>query len=877
MALPTIILQAALGLVWWVLGATAASASGLGDIFHPTRLIVQFSDVGSAKFRRRDGSLEVDGFMRTLSSQGANVEPAFSYTSTLFHGASFDFHNATQADIANIQSLPEVEKVWPASYITLDVEAEGIIDSAPDVWSPHKETNVSVVQDLGHNGAGVIVAIVDSGIDYTHPALGGGYGPGFKVESGWNFVDNNTDVKDCFGHGTHVAGIVAANDTFIKGVAPDARLRGYRIFGCVDGSTNDMAIAALLRAHEDGADVINASLGSANGFPDNPVAVVLSKIQAEGTLVVVAAGNSGVNGPYFSNDLGNVYGGLTVASIEHEELAAYQITAHSTSGNSRTMLYVSSDLRPFNLVGDFSAAYVAGNDTWAFDACFPVNKPPTLPDYQVLVLPRSKLCDSDWQSMDNTLNNKVTWAFWVNFEDAEYTVPGRIIYDAAIQPKGSAVISYEDGAWLVDEHQNGYNVSFTFTDSTTPLGASRPSLAGGRMDSWSSWGPTIDSRMKPEVAAPGGSIYSTWLNGTWAILSGTSMASPYIAGFSALVLEAFGTRSKRADAATYARSRIITSARSIKNPFDTDPLASVAQQGAGVVDAVKAIEYVTSAYPPQLYLNDTDHFAPNQEIEVTNAGNAAVSYTISHVAELTYFVRSLDTGRIALIPTHSNETRDMAQVEFSTTQLNIGPGETQKFSVMFTEPVGSDPATYPVYGGGVVISGDNGETLRVPYIGIKGSINSFPHWGGDSRPFLNESGETMVDGATYTFNDSTTVPYAPFEIVWSTNEVSLDFVDRYWDPANWTYPTIAGENNFYGHFRTEGDNSQFIATNFPLIQFPRGATQYYARPGATFTNGKEIVSGQYRYLRRSLKTFGDPHDIDGWQWDLSPWFEVIRG
>lgn len=157
-------------------------------------------------------------------------------------------------------------------------------------------TNVSRVHEAGTLGDGVIVAIVDSGIDYTHPALGGGFGPGFKVESGYDFTTGSSDPIDCFGHGTHVAGIIGADDEFLKGVAPAARLRAYKVVGCQDGTTEDMAISAFLRAYEEGADVINGSLGANRPFPNNPISIVLSRIQEQGVLIVVAAGNSGVSG-----------------------------------------------------------------------------------------------------------------------------------------------------------------------------------------------------------------------------------------------------------------------------------------------------------------------------------------------------------------------------------------------------------------------------------------------------------------------------------------------------------------------------------------------------------------------------------------------------
>ncbi|KAF4463807.1 subtilisin-like serine protease pr1c [Fusarium albosuccineum] len=847
------------------------------ELFRPTRYIVEFSDVGSAKFRKRDGTPDTDEFVAELQGAGSDVDIAFSYTSEIFHGASLEFANATEEDIEQLQSLPEVKNVWPEAYITLGIDPEEIeiLDSPTNLtfWDPHRETNVSRVHDLDHLGEGVIVAVVDSGIDYTHPALGGGLGAGFKVESGWDFVGNSPDPKDCFGHGTHVAGIIGADDEFLKGVAPKARLRGYKIFGCTDGTTEGMAIAAFLRAYEDGADVINGSLGSSRGFPESAIAVVLSRIQAQGVMVVAAAGNSGNNGPFFTTDLGNNFGGLTVGSIEHDALAAYEVTAHSTSGESRKFVYVSSDLRPFNLSGNVSASWVEG-DTREFHSCWVGNPIPTIPDENLIVLPRDPVCQ--WQSHDNRLNNKVDWVFWWNFEDAEYTVPSRIMYDPEIQPKGSAVISYQDGDWLVSQHEDGHNLTYIFNATSAPLAAERPSLAGGRLNDFSSWGPTIDARLKPEVAAPGGSIYNTWLDGTWTTISGTSMAAPYVAGLSALVLEAHGTRSERDDAAAYARSRIITSARSIKHPDGSDSPASIAQQGTGLVDAVKAVRYSTSVNPPNIHLNDTDHFEATHEIQVTNNGEEQVTYRLSHTVEPTFFSRNVDTDRIDLQPARSSEPEDAASVELSTTDLVVGPGETANFEVTFKEPSADNTARFPVYGGAIAISGDNGEDVRVVYMGIHGSINNFTHWGGDSRPFLNENGESMVDGETYSFN-SESVPYAPFMITWSTNEASIDFVDRNWAPENWAWPPVPGENNFRGHFRTTGDGTFFVVTDFPLRRFPRAATQWFARPTATFAHGEQIVDGEYRYLRRSLKTFGDPQNIDDWQWDLSAWFRVERG
>src|SRR3954463_2195920 len=98
---------------------------------------------------------------------------------------------------------------------------------------------------IGHypniNGSGQSVAIIDTGVDYKHPALGGGFGPGFKVEAGWDFVDNDADPMDPDGHGTGIAGIIAANDFVYagnryRGIAPNAKIIALR---AMDDSASD--------------------------------------------------------------------------------------------------------------------------------------------------------------------------------------------------------------------------------------------------------------------------------------------------------------------------------------------------------------------------------------------------------------------------------------------------------------------------------------------------------------------------------------------------------------------------------------------------------------------------------------------------------------
>ena len=201
--------------------------------------------------------------------------------------------------------------------------------------------------DHGLSGRGQQIAIIDSGVDYTHADFGGpgtvaafadndgtviepGTFPTAKVTAGYDFVGDdfdpdstepaNTMVRpdpdplDCYGHGSHVAGIAA-------GVAPRATLTAYRAFSCSGDSDDSALIAALDQAVSDGADVINLSLGSAFGSRDNLLSVAIETATDAGVLVVAAGGNAGP-GSYLTDSPGTLNEVLSVAAVD-AELARY--------------------------------------------------------------------------------------------------------------------------------------------------------------------------------------------------------------------------------------------------------------------------------------------------------------------------------------------------------------------------------------------------------------------------------------------------------------------------------------------------------------------------------------------------------------------------
>lgn len=185
--------------------------------------------------------------------------------------------------------------------------------------------------------------------------------------------------------------------------------------------------------------------------------------------------------------------------------------------------------------------------------------------------------------MDSALIDKATWVFLYNWENKTYERPSRVLYRDG-QPVGFASINYDDGIWLNNQSLSGENVTFELKyDPTAAVGVD---YFTNMINDFSSWGPTLDMRLKPEISAPGeskihlaendahevlnwlagGQILSTWpiSKGSWAVLSGTSMATPYLAGVAALYYQSTGGRSTLdSNPAQVAHTRLVSSGSSV--------------------------------------------------------------------------------------------------------------------------------------------------------------------------------------------------------------------------------------------------------------------------------------------------------------------------
>lgn len=357
------------------------------------------------------------------------------------------------------------------------------------------------LNDTSFTGKGVTVGVIDTGIDYEHPDLRANYSGGFDV------VDLDDDPMETTEelptlHGTHVAGIIAA-DGALQGVAPDAEILAYRALGPGGSGTSIQVIAAMEEAVRDEVDIINLSLGNTVNGPDYPTSKAVNEAAKQGVAVVVANGNDGpknwtVGSPATSAQA------LSVGAYEAEMEVPY---LHITKKDKKIALQsLSKEVlweleRDYDIVqheaarrGDIALLDVQA-ETIVDDVLILQEK-----GVEAVIVYEEKSSDIDWR---------------VALIEAKITLP-------------IAAVAKNDGRWL---KRHAEEENFLFADTifeTKPDGVAR----------FSSRGPvTVNWTMKPDVIAPGVNIIST-VPGGYETLNGTSMATPHVAGAIALMKEA---------------------------------------------------------------------------------------------------------------------------------------------------------------------------------------------------------------------------------------------------------------------------------------------------------------------------------------------------
>ncbi|KAL2148049.1 hypothetical protein VTI28DRAFT_105 [Corynascus sepedonium] len=798
----------------------------------------------------------------------------------LFKGASIQFKDTKNADkmAMKVAQMPKIKAVYPVRRYSVPhhvVHSKG--NAAADVlakrqsedtdtFSTHVMTQVNKFRDAGITGKGVKVAVIDTGVDYLHPALGGCFGPDCLVSFGTDLVGDdfngsNTPVPDddpldCQGHGTHVSGIIAAqvdNPFGIVGAATDVTLGSYRVFGCDGDTPNDVLIAAYNMAYEDGSDIITASIGGASGWSEDPWAAVVTRIVENGVPCVVSAGNDGAAGIFYASTAANGKKVTAIASIDNSVTPTLLTNAtYTLNGTQKTFGWTAGEPGSWDDVN--LPLWAVGFDTTdPANGCEPL--PDSTPDLSGhIVLIRRGSC---------TFVEKASFAV---AKGAKYVmfynnVDGTVSVAADVEGlTGVGMVSAKQGEEWVHALEAGAEVVLHLKDpresgqflTTTPNTAT-----GGFMSDYTSWGPTWEVEVKPQFGTPGGLILSTYPRalGSYAVLSGTSMACPLAAAIYALLINVRGTK----DPKTLEN---VLSSTAHPNLFrlggESLPLlAPVPQQGGGLLQAWDAAHVTTLLSVSSLSFNDTDHFNGVQKFTISNTGDKAVSYSLSNVGAATAY--TFDDGRSNTpAPFPSELTADFASLSFFPNNFTIPAGHRKIITVTATPPKGLDADRLPVYSGYIAINGSDSSALSLPYLGVVGSMHQAVVLESDGAHVSLASDDTnaIIPGNTtfvlpppgladdISYADRTELPKLVVDLVMGSALLRADVVPL----SNSTAASRIADTIF-------GSRTLGQPYGLPAQYNPRGVFEY--RWDGRLDDGSYAPAGRYRFAVRALRIFGN--------------------
>lgn len=427
----------------------------------------------------------------------------------------------------------------------------------------------------GIDGSGIKIAIIDTGVDFNHPDLLG-WGPDGKVIGGYNFIHENQLPLDTNGHGTQVAGVIAA-DGQIVGIAPKAKILAYKVSENGEGVSSDLIIRAIEKAIEDEADIINISLGVNKTNPKIDRAVNLA-LEKE-IFIVTAAGNDGpelktIGSP--GRNSGSVTVGATYNNLTSSLVATLEI-----------------DEKPYTVIPMVGSSKLDNGITG-----------------KIIFAGYGKIKDFEKLNVENAI---------VMVERGS-DVEGELLYfsikeknAASAGAKALIVYNSNPGIFLGElTHEfieTGYIPQIPVVSMDREEGLeiikSLKETSEGIMNlfynpdfvaHFSSRGPVSPFYIKPEIVAPGAYINTTQNNAGYNFTSGTSFAAPHVSGAAALLLQ------KNPELHHHEiKSILLTTVKDVSDAYEQK--FSIHEAGAGRLDIGNAYNAKLIIIPPNFVVN----------------------------------------------------------------------------------------------------------------------------------------------------------------------------------------------------------------------------------------------------------------------------------
>ena len=565
----------------------------------------------------------------------------------------------------------------------------------------------SISYQSGYDGSGIVVSIIDTGIDLNHPDLEG------QIIGGYDFVDNDEIPEDTNGHGTQVAGIIASNGN-LKGIAPNSKILMYKVSEDGESVPSHLIIKAIEKSIEDNADIINISLGI--NQTNTKIDQVVNKAVKNNIFVVTAAGNFGpelstIGSPGINPNAITV--GATFNNVTSSIVSTFEI--EDKSFNVFPMVGTQSLTEPIVSQIIFGK-YGKVNDLLENDV-----------EGSILLIERGSDIENEiiyFSDKEKNASDVGARAIIV-YNNEPGIFFGELIHeyvDEGYEPTIPALsVSRDDGLIIKEILQSG-------TKGTLDVFYHPDFVAY-----FSSRGPVSPFYIKPDLVAPGAFINTTDINGNYKISSGTSFAAPHVAGTAALILQKNPELTPQE-----VKSILMTTTDMVYDQFNDRFPIDVS--GNGRVNASNAISADLIIIPPNIIF---DLSSANQiqtkdlEIRGIDDQSASVRFEENYAADFDY---SLDGNNMT--------------INAKLTQQNLGYFES-RIIISHNEIDYHIPIIVRVSEGAITINEDGGK------LGI--DVSSPSSWSYAKISIINqETGKTFTDSIVPGKNLELTV-YEPGE------------------------------------------------------------------------------------------------------------------